>query len=101
MAANWCRVAVVATSPHLLNGRLHSDDDFRVSISYTKSAFSPGSYYAVAGSASGTVLVWDAHSGEVERRLKGHRAAVPCVAWSGDGLRIASGDKSGVLRLWK
>jgi WD40 repeat protein len=51
-------------------------------------------------SASGTLRVWDARSGKLQRELKGHQAPVAAVAWSSDSSRLASGSADGTVRIW-
>jgi WD40 repeat protein/tRNA A-37 threonylcarbamoyl transferase component Bud32 len=50
--------------------------------------------------ASGTLRVWDARTGELQRELKGHLAPVGSVAWSSDGSRLAGGSADGKVRVW-
>lgn len=45
-------------------------------------------------------LVWDAETGKHVLMLLGHTAGVTGSAWSPNGERIATGDNSGVVKIW-
>jgi RNA polymerase sigma factor (sigma-70 family) len=53
-----------------------------------------------AGRSDGTVLLWDARTGEREGSLAGHRAEVYSIACSADGKTLASVSQDETLRLW-
>jgi eukaryotic-like serine/threonine-protein kinase len=48
----------------------------------------------------GAIDVWDAISGEYLYLYQGHRDTVRVVAWSRDGLRIASCSLDGTVQIW-
>jgi eukaryotic-like serine/threonine-protein kinase len=48
----------------------------------------------------GELEVWDAHTGKLERTLKGHTLPVLSVAFSADGKRIASGSQDETVKVW-
>lgn len=56
--------------------------------------------YIAAGSDDGTVYVWERASLDQAAAFGGHLYAVASLTFSGDGSRLASGDNSGVVRLW-
>ena len=56
---------------------------------------------AVSASWDKTLRVWDLASGRVMRTLKGHSAAVECVAVSPDGQLVASASQDETLTVWK
>jgi RNA polymerase sigma factor (sigma-70 family) len=47
-----------------------------------------------------SLLAWSAGSGEPNKLLEGHKAAVTCAAWSKDGRTILTGDAEGVVIVW-
>ncbi len=47
-----------------------------------------------------TVRLWDVETGEVRTVLTGHRSPINSVAFSPDGLIIASGSDDGTIKLW-
>ncbi len=63
----------------------------------------PDGTRVVGGGDDGTVYVWEATDGTLQRRLAGHQGAVMSVAWSPDGRRLASGGsgrEGGELFVW-
>ncbi len=72
-------------------------------------AFSPdGRHLASAGGQygkPGTIMIWDAATGEAIRSWAGHTRGTTCVAFSPDGTRLASAageryDQPGEVKLW-
>jgi len=66
-------------------------------------AWSPDGTWVVGGGDDGHVYVWDASDGTLLRRLVGYHGAVMSVAWSPDGMRLASaggGREGGELFVW-
>ncbi|XP_039202373.1 protein Atg16l2 isoform X2 [Crotalus tigris] len=63
---------------------------------------SPDKRYALAGSSSGTLFLWNLATGKLEMSLAGvHRSSVNAVAWGPSGVHIGSVDKSRKVVLWK
>lgn len=65
-------------------------------------AFSPDRKRLATGWFDGTVTLWDMATGGALRRLRAQKSNVPCVAFSPDGLRLASGSQRGEddVKLW-
>merc|ERR1711924_517797 len=49
---------------------------------------------------SKSVKVWNAKTGVVEQNLTGHADFVWTVAWSPDGLHLASGSYDNTIKIW-
>ncbi len=56
--------------------------------------------YLSSGTWTGEIRVWDAHTGEHLKILKGHTGGVSSVAFSPDGKTLASGRTDGTILLW-
>lgn len=63
-------------------------------------AFSPDGKGLLAGSADGTLKLWDVKTGEEIRSYPGHAAKVASVAFSSDGQRIVTGSWDATAKLW-
>ncbi len=53
-----------------------------------------------AGSADGTVAIWDAQSWEETARWQAHPGEAAGLAWAPGGATLASGGQDGTVRLW-
>jgi len=63
-------------------------------------AYSPNGRRLASGDDEGELLVRDAVTGDVERRLSGHVGPVLTLAWSPDSARLASSGRDGAVILW-
>ncbi len=62
--------------------------------------FSPDGSMIAAGGDDHSVTIFDAMTGKTIAQLTNHIYPISAVAWSSDGKWVASGDWSGVVRLW-
>jgi WD40 repeat protein/DNA-binding SARP family transcriptional activator/energy-coupling factor transporter ATP-binding protein EcfA2 len=62
--------------------------------------FSPDGKHLASGSDDGTVRLWNAASGKLERTLTGHGQTVNSVAYSRDGTRVVSAGADATVRIW-
>jgi WD40 repeat protein len=63
-------------------------------------AFSPDSTCIVSGSYAGQLSIWNTHTGNCLRQIRGHTEIVWSVAISSDGTLIASGSQDATVCLW-
>jgi WD40 repeat protein len=63
-------------------------------------AFSPDGKHIVGASQDKTVKFWNAQTGEPERALAGHTAALLRVAFSPDGKYLASASADKTVKVW-
>ncbi|HVT72500.1 MAG TPA: WD40 repeat domain-containing protein [Lacunisphaera sp.] len=70
-------------------------DDYVIDL-----AWSPDGNLLAAASASGGITLFDATTGAVARRLRGHEDGANCLGWSNPGSLLATGGQDGFVRLW-
>jgi len=63
-------------------------------------AFSPDGSLLASGGADEQLRILDPRTLEVLRTFQGHGRTIRSLAWRKDGARLASGDDSGVVRVW-
>ena len=71
-------------------------DDDRVSAR----AWGSQGQFATAN-MTGTIRLWDAETGKERLSFHGHHSEVGWLAWSPNGLRLASSSLDGVVKLWE
>ncbi|XP_053169179.1 protein Atg16l2 isoform X3 [Hemicordylus capensis] len=77
-------------------------DGFLCGSDWTKAVFSPDKSYALAGSADGTLYLWNMETGKLETSLPGvHRSSVNAVDWGPSGMYIGSVDRCRKVVLWR
>eukprot|EP00079_Xenopus_tropicalis_P018399 XP_004919970.1 PREDICTED: autophagy-related protein 16-2 isoform X2 [Xenopus tropicalis] len=76
-------------------------DGFKCGCDWTKAILSPDGSYTLAGSADGTIFIWNTRTGLLERSLNGqHRASVNAVTWSMSGDYVVSVDRGKMAVVW-
>ncbi|KAI8055850.1 WD40-repeat-containing domain protein [Syncephalis plumigaleata] len=77
-----------------------SHDKYRTGSNWSKAIFSPDGRYAMAGSASGNVFIWNIDTAECEQ-LDQHKGSVNTVCWAPFDTCVASADATGSICVWK
>ncbi|KAK0407229.1 hypothetical protein QR680_019089 [Steinernema hermaphroditum] len=82
---------------------VYSSEQYRTTSDYSKCCISPGMQYIAAGSADGSVFVWNLRSTKLEKTLsKGHGTSpVLALAWHPRGNILISGDKKRTVCVWR
>ncbi|XP_062328212.1 protein Atg16l2 [Osmerus eperlanus] len=76
-------------------------DGFKCGCDSTKAVFSPDGSYLAAGSADGTVYIWNVSTGNLETSLPDmHSSSINAVSWSTSGGFVVSVDKTRRAVLW-
>ena len=66
----------------------------------TSVAISASGHLVAAGSLDAVVRIWDANTGNILERLRGHRDSVYSVAFTPDGKGLVSGSLDKTLKYW-
>ncbi|KAM8768560.1 ATG16 autophagy related 16-like 2 [Acanthopagrus schlegelii] len=76
-------------------------EGFKCGSDSTKAVISPDGCFLAAGSADGTVYIWNFSTGKLETRLPDqHSSSISAVSWSLSGEHVVSVDKRGLAVLW-
>ncbi|KAM9359638.1 ATG16 autophagy related 16-like 2 [Symphorus nematophorus] len=76
-------------------------EGFKCGSDSTKAVISPDGCFLAAGSADGTVYIWNVSNGNLETRLPDkHSSSISAVSWSLSGEYFVSVDKSRMAVLW-
>ncbi|TWW54612.1 Autophagy-related protein 16 APG16-like 1, partial [Takifugu flavidus] len=103
-----CSAVAVDNHLQLLDLRRRSNectsfraDGFSCGSDSTKAVISPDGGFLAAGSADGTLYIWNVSTGKMERHLPGkHISAISAVSWSPSGKYVVSVDKGRTAVLW-
>lgn len=77
-----------------------SDPDSAHDAGVTSVAISTSGHLVAAGSLDAVVRIWDAQTGALLERLRGHRDSVYSVAFTPDGKGLVSGSLDKTLKYW-
>ncbi|XP_029373766.1 ATG16 autophagy related 16-like 2 isoform X2 [Echeneis naucrates] len=76
-------------------------EGFKCGSDSTKAVISPDSCFLAAGSADGSIYIWNASTSSLEARLPDkHSSSISAVSWSLSGEYVVSVDKSRRAVLW-
>lgn len=64
------------------------------------SAFNPQGNILATGHDDGSILLWDASTGQLKRTLGGHTAPIRTLKFTPDGKTLVSSGCDGMIRLW-
>lgn len=77
-------------------------EDFKVSCDWSRAIFSPDvdHQYISAGSADGSVIIWNSSTAKVEKILKEHNSGVNALGWHPQGIYLVTGDAKKKAVIW-
>ncbi|KAI7870148.1 WD40-repeat-containing domain protein [Spinellus fusiger] len=75
-------------------------DSFRNGINWSRACFSPDGCYIAAGSADGTLHIWNTETGKLKTTMKEHSDAICGVSWNPTGSFLYSADKNKTVHMW-
>lgn len=77
-------------------------EDFKTSCDWSRAIFSPDidHQYVCAGSADGSVIIWNSMTKKIEKVLKEHNAGVYSLCWHPQGTYLVSCDAKKKAVIW-
>ncbi|OBZ87415.1 Protein tipD [Choanephora cucurbitarum] len=75
-------------------------DSYRTGLNWSRATFSPDGKYIAAGSIDGSLHIWNAKTGKLERVLNEHSSVIAGVAWNPNGDFLYSAEKSKTICMW-
>ncbi|RXG50846.1 Autophagy-related protein 16 [Armadillidium vulgare] len=73
---------------------------FHIGSDQSRAVFSPDGAYAASGCGSGSLIIWNVDTGQVEKQLSEHTTCVLAVAWHPKGKIITTCDRSKKIIVW-
>jgi WD40 repeat protein len=86
---------VAATAGGTAERWAHDLDDFPIAVACSRR----GTFIAAATS-SGPIVIFDARTGDVVARFRGHAGGTLSISWSPDETLLVSGGQDGSARIW-
>ncbi|KAL7631942.1 UNVERIFIED_CONTAM: hypothetical protein RMT77_017751 [Armadillidium vulgare] len=77
-----------------------TQDGFHIGSDQSRAVFSPDGAYAASGCGSGSLIIWNVDTGQVEKQLSEHTTCVLAVAWHPKGKIITTCDRSKKIIVW-
>lgn len=80
----------------------YCSDDFKIGYDWSRAIFSPDvdHQYVSAGSADGSVVIWNTLTARVEKVLKEHSSSVISMCWHPQGTHLISTDAKKKAIIW-
>ncbi|GAN05835.1 autophagy protein 16 [Mucor ambiguus] len=75
-------------------------ETFRNGLNWSRSTFSPDGKYVAAGSADGSLHIWNAKTGKLERAIEDHSSVICGVSWNPNGDFLYTAEKNKVVCMW-
>ncbi|OAD05957.1 hypothetical protein MUCCIDRAFT_34464, partial [Mucor lusitanicus CBS 277.49] len=75
-------------------------ETYRNGLNWSRSTFSPDGKYVAAGSADGSLHIWNAKTGKLERALAEHSSVICGVSWNPNGDFLYTAEKNKAVCMW-
>lgn len=75
-------------------------ETYRNGINWSRSTFSPDGKYVAAGSADGSLHIWNAKTGKPERAISAHSSVICGVSWNPNGDFLYTAEKNKIVCMW-
>ncbi|CAO0791091.1 unnamed protein product [Mucor circinelloides] len=75
-------------------------ETYRNGLNWSRSTFSPDGKYVAAGSADGSLHIWNTKTGKLERAIAEHSSVICGVAWNPNGDFLYTAEKNKAVCMW-
>ncbi|KAI8647022.1 WD40-repeat-containing domain protein [Parasitella parasitica] len=75
-------------------------ETYRNGLNWSRSTFSPDGKYVAAGSADGSLHIWNTKTGKPERAILEHSSVICGVAWNPTGGFLYTAEKNKAVCIW-